>query len=190
MTQGKRPNPCRTGQSVCEERSIEEDGLIAAGEQLVSRTAHALEHHPKHVTALIAALLLGGGGAAFAVASLDPEPDRAGAPGAGVRPAAAGGRPGQRTRRARLQSVPHRGHAANDTAEALLSRLGVYDPAAAAYLRKDATFRAQLLGRAGRTVTVEADGAQALQKLSARWAPEDNGTFKRLVIERDGPGPV
>jgi hypothetical protein len=47
-------------------------GLLAAGEKLLSRAAHALEHHPKHVTALIAAILLGGGGGAFAVASLAP----------------------------------------------------------------------------------------------------------------------
>ncbi|RYF43917.1 MAG: M23 family peptidase, partial [Comamonadaceae bacterium] len=48
-------------------------GLLAAGEKLLSRAVHALEHHPRHVTALIAALLLGGGGGAFAVASLAPE---------------------------------------------------------------------------------------------------------------------
>jgi murein DD-endopeptidase MepM/ murein hydrolase activator NlpD len=77
---------------------------------------------------------------------------------------------------------------ANDSVEALLSRLGVHDPEAAAYLRKDATFRAQMLGRAGRMVTVEASASHALEKLSARWAPQDDGTFRRLVIERLSQG--
>ena len=168
---------------------MKKSGLIAVGEQLVSRTAHALAHHPKHVTALIAALLLGGGGAAFAVASLDPAPDSVQVRQVleSVQPISVEDQVNAldvrdinlfRTEVTRL----------NDTAEALLSRLGVYDPAAAVYLRKDATFRAQLLGHAGRTVTVEADGAQALKKLSARWAPEDNGTFRRLVIERTAQG--
>ena len=168
---------------------MNKNGLIAVGEQLLSRTAHALAHHPKHLTALIAALLLGGGGAAFAVASLDPEPDSL------------------RVRQVleSVQPLPLEDQISaldlhqinlyrteltrvNDTAETLLSRLGVFDPAAAAYLRKDAAFRVQLLGHAGRNVTVEADGSQGLQKLSARWAPEDNGTFQRLVIERTAPG--
>lgn len=168
---------------------MNKNGLIAVGEKLVSRTAHALEHHPKHVTALIAALLLGGGGASFAVASLDPQPESVPVRQVleSVQPLAVEDQVNAldlrdinlfRTEVTRL----------NDTAESLLSRLGVFDPAAAAYLRKDATFRAQMLGHAGRNVTVEADGAQALQKLSARWAPEDNGTFQRLVVERAAPG--
>jgi murein DD-endopeptidase MepM/ murein hydrolase activator NlpD len=64
----------------------------------------------------------------------------------------------------------------------------VDDPKAAAYLRNEPTFRSQLLGRAGRTVTVEASEVHTLGKLSARWAPDDDGTFKRLVIERAPQG--
>ena len=168
---------------------MKKNGLIAAGEQLLSCAAHALEHHPKHVTALIAALLLGGGGGAFAVASLDPEPDQV-----QVRQVLEAVQP--LPLEAQLQALDVHGFnlfrtevtRANDTAEALLSRLGVNDPDAAAFLRKDAAFRGQLLGRAGRSVTVEATQAHALHKLSARWAPEDNGTFRRLVIERTAQG--
>jgi len=64
----------------------------------------------------------------------------------------------------------------------------VNDPAAAAYLRKDPTFRSQLLGRAGRLVTMEASANQELQKLTACWAPNDDGNFKRLVIMRGETG--
>ncbi|MDB5871854.1 MAG: hypothetical protein JWQ07_1296 [Ramlibacter sp.] len=161
------------------------NGLVAAGEQLLSRAAHALEHHPKHVTALIAALLLCGGGGAFAVASLDPDPSSV-----SVRQVLEAVKPLPLTEQLQALDV-HRFNLfrsdvtrASDTVEALLGRLGVDDPQAAAYLRGDATFRAQLMGRAGRAVTAEANDTHALDKLSARWAPEDDGTFKRLVIER------
>ena len=72
--------------------------------------------------------------------------------------------------------------------DTLLSRLGVDDPAAAAYLRAELNFRTVVLGRAGRTVTVEADDRHALDKLTVRWAPEDDGSFRRLVVERTAPG--
>ncbi|MBC7603063.1 MAG: M23 family peptidase, partial [Ramlibacter sp.] len=49
------------------------NGFIAAGEILLSRAAHALEHHPKQVTAALAALMLCGAGGAFAVATLDAQ---------------------------------------------------------------------------------------------------------------------
>lgn len=168
---------------------MKKKSLSAVGEELLRRAAHALEHHPKHVTALIAALLLGGGGGAFAVASLDPEPDEV-----QVRQVLEAVQP--LPMEAQLQALDVHGFnlfrtevtRANDTAEALLSRLGVDDPDAAAFLRKDAAFRGQLLGRAGRSVTVEATRAHALHKLIARWAPEDNGTFRRLVIERTAQG--
>jgi murein DD-endopeptidase MepM/ murein hydrolase activator NlpD len=163
------------------------NGLIAAGEQLLARAGHALEHHPKKVTALVAALLLGAGGTAFGVASMDPEPEHIVVHDVIET----------------VQTLPLQEqlqtldvHTFNlyrteltrgsDTVEALLARLGVDDPDAAAYLRRDATFRTQLLGRAGRSVTAEATDRHGLQKLTARWVPEDNGLFKRLVVERIG----
>jgi murein DD-endopeptidase MepM/ murein hydrolase activator NlpD len=75
-----------------------------------------------------------------------------------------------------------------DTAEALLQRLGINDAAAAGFLRNDAHFRNALLGRAGRTVTAEASDSNELLRLSARWAPEDDGQFTRLVIEKTPQG--
>ena len=144
-----------------------------------------LEHHPRHVTALIAALLLGGGGGAYAVASFGPDP--------ALMPV-----------RQVLEAVPTLpvpaqaealdAHSVNlfrtemtrstDTVDALLSRLGVSDPAATAYLRGDPYFRGQLMGRSGRMVTVEAGDDHALDKLTARWPSDTDGNFKRLVIER------
>jgi len=43
----------------------------------------------------------------------------------------------------------------SDTVESLFARLGINDPAAAAYLRADPTFRARVLGRGGQTVVAE-----------------------------------
>jgi murein DD-endopeptidase MepM/ murein hydrolase activator NlpD len=166
------------------------NGLMAAGKQLLARAAHALEHHPKHVTAVLAALMLGGGGAAFAVASLDPDPSTI-----AVRQVLESVEP--LPVQDQLQALDvfsfnlFRSELtrAGDTVDSLLARLGIEDLQAALYLRKDASVRAQLLGRAGRNVTAEASESQQLQKLSARWASAgDDGTFKRLVIERNAQG--
>ena len=89
---------------------------------------------------LIAALLLGGGGGAFAVASLGPDAvELAGAPGARSRPAAAAARADRGARRAQLQAVSHRGHAAPATPPRRCWRAWAWTTrAAAAYLRSDA----------------------------------------------------
>ncbi|HSH88491.1 MAG TPA: M23 family metallopeptidase [Ramlibacter sp.] len=153
------------------------------------RAAHALEHHPKHVTAALAAVMMLGGGGAFAVASLEPEPSHV-----VVRQVLESVQPlplGEQVRSLDVHSfnlfrsdVTRSG----DTIESLLSRVGINDGPAAAYLRSDATFRSQLLGRAGRALTVEASETHELHKLTARWAAEDDGTFKRLIVERTAPG--
>jgi murein DD-endopeptidase MepM/ murein hydrolase activator NlpD len=161
---------------------------LTAGERLVARAAHALEHHPRQVTALVAALLLTGGGGAYAVASLGPDPSLL---------------PVHEVLE-NVQPLPLKEQAdaldahqfslytsdtvrAIDTAEVLLARLGVNDAAAAAFLRKDATARAQVLGARGRTINAEATPSHDLLRLTSRWANDDK-TFKRLVIERDKSG--
>lgn len=158
-------------------------GLLTAGGLLVSRAAHVLEHHPKHVTALIAALMLGGGGGAFAVASLGPDP--------AMLPV-----------RQVLEAVEPLSLAAQtealdafsfsvfstetvrptDTVESLLARLGINDPEAAGFLRRSADVRALLV--VGRTVTTEATDGHNLLSLRSRWAADDPRQFNRLVVER------
>jgi murein DD-endopeptidase MepM/ murein hydrolase activator NlpD len=172
---------------------LKTNGLWTAGEQLLSRAAHALEHHPKHITALVAALMLGGAGGAFAVASVSSQPaiDPSTLP---VREIVESVQPLALQPQAEaldayrfnlFRSEPSR---ASDTAEALLARLGINDPAAAAFLRADATFRGQVLGVPGRLVTAEASDNQALVKLSARWVFDQSNRFQRLVIERNAQG--
>ncbi|MES2632183.1 MAG: M23 family metallopeptidase [Pseudomonadota bacterium] len=163
-------------------------GLIAAGEKLLSRAAHALEHHPRHVTAAVAALMLCAGGGAFAVASDGPEEQ-----------------PVVRQVVESVVALPFADqlktldlHAfnlyrteitrANDTAESLLSRAGVADAQALGFLRSNDAFRTRVLGAAGRNVTIEVNDSHELQKLTARWATGEDATFKRLTIEKSATG--
>jgi murein DD-endopeptidase MepM/ murein hydrolase activator NlpD len=165
------------------------NGLNTAAEKLVVRALHALEHHPKHVTALIAALLLGGGGGAFAVASFGPD--------ASALPVSEITEP--------VQPLPLAAQVdaldvhsfrlfrsevtrANDTADTLLARLGINDAQAAAFLRTQPAFRTQVLGRGGRSVSAEATDLHALAKLVVRWVASDDGNFQRLVVEKDAQG--
>jgi len=159
--------------------------MILAGHSF----AALLQRHPRRVLASVAALLLIGTGGAMAVANLAP--DAADLPV-----------------RQLIQSVdplPLEPQAAaldlhslrlyrtevtrsSDTAEGLLRRLGVEDTEAAAFLRSNALTRQAILGRAGRTVTAEATDSNGLLKLQARWASDDDGNFKRLVVEKGAKG--
>ena len=162
-------------------------------QQLISTglaVADFIHRHPRRITAAIAAVLLGGGGGAFAVASLGPT-----APPETVRLVAESVQP----QGVAQQSEALDTHAftlyrsetlrATDTAESLLKRLGIADPAAAAFLRKNETARQALFGNAGRVVTAEADSRQQLTALRTRWVDADNDErFQRLVVERAGNG--
>jgi murein DD-endopeptidase MepM/ murein hydrolase activator NlpD len=163
------------------------NGILVAEELLASRVAYTFRTYPKQITAVIAGLLLSAGGGAFAVASLGP--DAASLPVKQVFEA--------------VTPLPFADQVAaldahnftlfrtettrsSDTAEALLRRLGIADPAAAAFVRANPVARAALLSRPGRTVTAEATQENMLQKLSARWIPDGNGNFKRLIVEKAG----
>ena len=76
----------------------------------------------------------------------------------------------------------------SDTAESLLSRLGLSDPEAAAYLRNARAARQQFLGRAGRLVSIEGDTSHRLTRLTARWTSDDSDQFTRWVMERTATG--
>ncbi len=162
-------------------------GLTTASSALLDRLSRTIQQHPKRITAAIAALLLTGGGGAFAVASLAP--DAADLP-------------------VRTVSYPVESLAENlvlgqlespgfslfrseqvrssDTPESLLQRLGVADPAAAAFLRSDSSVRQNVLGRTGRIVSAETTDDHRMVRLTVRWVPDDSGNFRRLIVERTG----
>ena len=164
-------------------------GLTTASTALIDRLSHTLQKHPKRITAAIAAVLLTGGGGAFAVASFAPDPAEL---------------------PVRMVTLPVESLAENlvlgqlespgfslyrseqvrssDTPESLLQRLGVADPVAAAFLRSDASVRQNVLGRTSRTVTAETTDDHRLTRLTVRWVPDDSGNFRRLIVERSGEG--
>lgn len=150
---------------------------------LVARALHALEHHPRQITALVAAFLLCGGGGAYAVASLGP--DAAALPVRqvleAVEPLPLGAQV-EALDAHRFSLFTTESIRATDTVDALLARLGINDPAAAAFLRQDGTVRQQLAP--GRTVMAEATEGRNLLRLTIRWTFDDPRQFKRLVVER------
>lgn len=165
------------------------DTFIRAAEDFLNRTRVVLSHHPRRVTAAIAAFLLLGSGLTFAVANLAPDasqvpvrsiveylptPDLS---------AQMDSVSSQTLRLYRSESTR-----TTDTADTLLKRLGVFDAQAAAFLRSDRSVQSQVLGRAGRRISVETTDTNGLLKLQARWSPEEDGTFQRLTVEKTEAG--
>jgi murein DD-endopeptidase MepM/ murein hydrolase activator NlpD len=142
--------------------------------------------HPQHVTAAVAAVLLGGGGGAFAVANLGPDAsnlpvrtlvETLETPNLEAQVAALE----QQTLRLYRNDITR----GSDTPESLLRRLGLVDSAAAAFIRKTPEVRQALLNRSGRNVSVEANEQQQLLTLTTRWLKNENDAqFQRLVITR------
>ncbi len=161
---------------------------VTAGWAFLTFFSRTIRQHPKRISAVMAALLLGAGGAALAVASLAPDaaelPVHMVLETVQTQPLAV--TPDLAAESFKLfRSELTR---PSDTADTLLSRLGVNDPAAAAFLRSDALARQVLLGRGGRSVTTETSDNSSLLKLSARWSAENDGNFKRLVVEKSAQG--
>jgi murein DD-endopeptidase MepM/ murein hydrolase activator NlpD len=164
------------------------NSLIGAGNALLTVSSQIIHQHPKRITAVIAALLLSGGGGAFAVASFAPDaaqlPVREVLEPVQALPIIV---PADLDLQA-LKLFRSEVTRSSDTADTLLKRLGVDDAAAAAFLRSDATARQVLIGRAGRNVTAETSERNSLLKLSARWNSDTNGKFNRLVLEKTARG--
>lgn len=167
------------------------NGLITAGRALLSQTGLWVEHHPRRVMGAVAAALLLAGGGAYAVASavVSLGPDAGELPVRQVRESVsplALAPQSEALDLHRFSLFRTDTTRSTDTADTLLKRLGLDDPAAAAYLRSDRQVQKLLLGRAGRNITAEASDTDTLLKLTARWSPDNDGRFTRLVVERLG----
>ena len=125
--------------------------LISRGQALMVQTGSFLRRYPRRVTALVTALMLGGGGGALALASLAPEvsdlPVRQVVEPVDVSLVSA---PVTATPLNLFRSEISRN---SDTADTLLKRLGIDDAQAASFLRHDTLTRQLLLGRGGRQLT-------------------------------------
>ena len=143
-------------------------------QQLIVSTltlADFLQRHPRQIAAAVAAVLMGSTGAAYAVASL----------GAG---AASKSAVHLVTEAAALPSLQAQAQAlegydltlyrsartrATDTAHSLLERLGMTDPDAAQFLRRNTLARKELLGHIGRQVRAEAGADGRGARRHAGW---------------------
>lgn len=156
-----------------------------AAHTLSQRIAHGLSTHSRSLMASVGVVLLGTGVTAFGIAPLAP--DAADLPVQRViEPAQT--LPGLDALLADSSFTLYRSDTVrrDDSIASLLARLGVNDAAAAEFLRHDTNARQLLSGRAGKSVTAETNDRHELIRLSARWLPNDDRQFSRLVIEREG----
>jgi murein DD-endopeptidase MepM/ murein hydrolase activator NlpD len=155
------------------------------------RLVRRLRRPPKGLIAALAVVLVGFGAAAFGIAPLAPDasdlPRRLITESVAAEPLEAqlealAAHPLHLYRSERTRK--------SDTADSLLRRLGVDDPAAAAFLRADPLARKLLEGRAGKMVQASVGETGVLQTLVARYPAERSEQFAthftRLSIERTG----
>ena len=150
------------------------------------RLQNSVQQHPRRVLAGVAVSLSLLGGGAFAVASLDANSNPA--PLQQVLESVSTLSLPSLAADKSLQLFRSDVTRSNDTADSLLSRLGLSDAEAAAYLRNARTARQQFIGRAGRLVSAEGDAEHRLTRLTARWANDDGENFTRWVMERNADG--
>ncbi len=148
-----------------------------------------LASRPRGLVALVTAVLAGGAAAAFAIAPLAPDPSLLPRRlvSESILPEAL---ELQLETLASHQIDLYRSEVtrASDTADALLARLGIDDPMAAAFLRTDSVARKLLEGQPGKMVQARVDQRGQLIELVARYPaqrPEQQAThFTRLRITR------
>ena len=149
---------------------------------------HAVTDHPRRVMAGVGAVLLGTGVTAFGIAPLAPDaallPVHQVMEELVVPPLSDLDLTQGKGMTLYRSEVMRR----DDTAQSLLQRLGVRDPAAVDLLRSDAAARQLFEGRGGKMVTVETDENALLTRLTARWVAGDDRMFQRLVVERSVNG--
>lgn len=164
--------------------------VLNRGQALLATSANTLAKYPKHLTAVVTATFLAGGGGAWALASLGPDvselPVQMVLEAVQAQPPLAQSEADQST--AALNLYRSDITRSTDTVDTLLKRLGVDDPQAAQFLRNQPLVRQVLLGHGGRLVTIETIDIHQLGKLSVRWSPDDGPQFKRLVVQRDAQG--
>ena len=155
---------------------------------LAKTVAQSLQSHPRRVMAGIGTVLLGTGVTAFGIAPLAP--DAADLPVSQVVESVAMAPlvPADLSLTVPLNLFRSDAVRRDDTAQSLLQRLGVRDSEALTFLRDDVLSRQLFGGRTSKLVTVETDGQHRLLRLTARWLPDDERGFNRLVLERGSQG--
>lgn len=155
---------------------------------LLQATSQTLSKHPRRIAAGIGLLLLGTGVTAFGIAPLAPDVSRL--PVSQVVESLSIAPLDTEALGAQVPLTLFRSDTVlrNDTAQTLLSRLGVRDSSAEAFLRNNANARQLFSGRRGKLVHVETSDKGELLRLTARWLPNDERSFSRLVVESGANG--
>ncbi len=153
------------------------------------RTGQFVSRHPRALSTAIVVALAGFAATAFGLAPLAPDasdlPQRLVSQDVAPEAIAA-----QLEALAEHELTLYRGDLtrSSDTADSLLRRLNITDPAAAAFLRSDTVARKLLSGRSGKMVRVRADASGRMLELVARYpseSPELLAThFTRLTVSR------
>lgn len=165
------------------------ESLQSAAASAGTRITHFAGRHPRTLTSVLVAGLMGFGVTAFGIAPLAP--DAADLPRRLV------------TEIVTPEDIPSQLEAlathslelyrndltrSADTADSLLTRLNVADVAAATFLRNDKTARKLLEGRAGKMVQVRTSESGELEELVARYPAEISEQFSthfsRLRVSR------
>lgn len=155
---------------------------------IAQAVSQSIRRHPRRLTAGVGALLLGTGVTAFGIAPLAPDAARLPVSQVvetlNIAPLTAD------TLAAPVPLTLYRSDTVrrDDTAQTLLKRLGVGDREAETFLRKDSTARQLLAGRTSKLVQAETSDRGELLRLTARWLPNDERSFNRLVVERTPQG--
>lgn len=157
------------------------DPLALLGQQL--------QKHPKKWAGVVGALMLGSAVTAFGVAPLAPDaallPVQTVTERLELPPLVAPLEDGLQQNMVLYRTDSTR---SSDTAAALLSRLGVRDPAAVRALGQHAQAKALFSGRSGKLVQVETHADGSLQRLVARWLPNDERVYERFEMQRQDAG--
>ncbi|HOZ67182.1 MAG TPA: M23 family metallopeptidase [Burkholderiaceae bacterium] len=156
--------------------------------------ATIIHQHPKRLAALAAALMLSIGGGAYAVVSLEESAEPVVV--RNILEALHNGNDQDKessfkaaTPITAMTLVRSTSTRANDTADTLLKRLGIFDAAASAYLRSSPDLQKALFSRTGRTVHAEATADNTLLNLTVRWMEKDDARdFQRLRITQSPNG--
>ncbi|MDP2416599.1 MAG: M23 family metallopeptidase [Hydrogenophaga sp.] len=151
-------------------------------------TSTSLARHPRRIMGAIGTLLLGTGVTAFGIAPLAP--DAAKLPVSQVIESLDWEPLAFDTLSAAIPLTLFRSDTVrrDDTAQSLLQRLGVSDTNAQNFLRTDPTARQLFSGRSSKLVNAETTDSGELLRLTARWLPDDERKFNRLVIEKQASG--
>jgi len=163
--------------------------LQSSGVSVVAWCARVVSQYPRRLTAGLAAMLMLGGGGAVAVSQFAPDPSLLPVRQITetVEPLAVAPQL-QALEQQPLKLFRTELLRSTDTAPTLLRRLGAQDAAAANFLRTNPLAQREMLGRAGRAIHAELAEDGSVRRLTARWAHDDNGMFKRLVVERTASG--